>query len=243
MNLLDSVTSVLLVHAHPDDETIGTGGLIAHLASRGIRVTLLTATRGERGDVVSGPLAALAGTAALAEERERELQRATRILGVEQAFWLGEAPARAPALPPRRYLDSGMEWIRPGLAGPSADSDAEALARSPIDEVTDDIVALLTFAPPDLVISYDRTGGYGHPDHVRVHDAALAASIKRSLPYAEIVHAPAPGAQWYELEAFRGTVTAALHCHASQVTVDGDFLVHSGGQRDRIRASVGLRRR
>ena len=243
MSLLDSVTSVLFVHAHPDDETISTGGLIAHLASRGIRISLVTATRGECGDVVAGPLHSLAGTPALAEERERELERAALTLGVNEGFWLGEAPARTPGLPGRRYRDSGMEWIRPGLAGPAADSEADALARAPLTEVTDDLVAVLQHGRFDLVISYDATGGYGHPDHVRVHDAALAASRALAIPYAEILDGPAADAEWFDLDSQRGTVVAALRCHASQLRVDGNDIVHSGGQRDPIRTAVGLRLR
>ncbi|TFD24403.1 PIG-L family deacetylase [Cryobacterium sp. TMS1-13-1] len=243
MSVLDSVTSVLFVHAHPDDETIGTGGLIAYLASRGIHITLVTATRGERGEVVAGPLAALVGTAALAEERERELERAARTLGINEGFWLGEAPARAPGLAPRHYRDSGMEWIRAGLAGPAADSEADALARAPLDEVTTDLVAVLQHVRPSLVISYDATGGYGHPDHVRVHDAALAASQALAIRYAEILDTPEADAEWFDLETQRTTVVAALRCHASQLSVDGDDIVHSGGQREPIRPSVGLRLR
>jgi N-acetyl-1-D-myo-inositol-2-amino-2-deoxy-alpha-D-glucopyranoside deacetylase len=243
MSILDTVTSVLLVHAHPDDETIGTGGLIAHLASRGVRISLVTATRGERGEVVAGPLFAFVGTPALAEERERELERAAVTLGVSERFWLGVAPARAPGLATRRYRDSGMEWIRPGLAGPAPDSDADALARAPLDDVTSDLAAVLQHAQPSLVISYDATGGYGHPDHVRVHDAALAASRGLAIPYAEILDTPAADAEWFGFEAQRDTLVAALRCHASQLTVDGEYVVHSGGQRDPIRTAVGLRLR
>ncbi|TFD69916.1 PIG-L family deacetylase [Cryobacterium gelidum] len=241
MSLLDSVTSVLFVHAHPDDETISTGGLIAYLASRGIRVSLVTATRGERGEVVAGPLSVLAGTPALAEERERELERAARALGVDEGFWLGEIPARAPGLPARRYRDSGMEWIRPGLAGPAADSEADALARAPLAEVINDLMAVLRYVRPSLVISYDAIGGYGHPDHVRVHDAALGASRALTIPYAEILGACAADAEWFDLDAERETVVAALRFHASQLSVDGDDVVHSGGQRDPIRTAIGLR--
>jgi len=243
MSILDSVTSVLLVHAHPDDETISTGGLIAYLTSRGTRIGLVTATRGERGEVVAGPLSALVGSPALAEERERELERAARTLGVNEGFWLGEGPARTAGLPPRRYRDSGMEWIRPGLAGPAPDSDTDALALAPVAEVTADLLAVLQHVQPDLVISYDQTGGYGHPDHVRVHDAALAASRTLTIPYAEVVETRDTAAEWFDLEPYRDTVTAALRCHASQLSVDGEYIVHSGGQREPIRTAVGLRLR
>lgn len=243
MSVLAGLSSALFVHAHPDDETIGTGSLIAELVSRGIRVTLLTATRGERGEVVAGPLSSLEGTDALSAERELELDRASRALGIAERFWLGEAPARQQALAPRQYRDSGMTWVGPGLAGPAPDVDDDALVRAPLHEVTRDIEAFITARRPSLVISYDQAGGYGHPDHVRVHDAARAATHSAGLQFAEIVHDPSHANEWFSLDRHRHTVTAALRCHASQLTVEGSEIVHSGGQREAILTSVGLRAR
>ena len=240
-SILDGCHSVLFVHAHPDDETITTGALIAELVARGVRVWLLTATRGERGEVVAGPLTGLEGTAELAAERDHELRRATDALGVAQRFWLGEAPARATSLSPRRYRDSGMEWIRPGLAGPARDVDDDALVRAPLAEVVSDLRELVQHVNPSLVISYDSGGGYGHPDHVRVHDATVLACRETGIRFAEIVPKSEPNAQWFELEAHRATVTAALRQHASQLTVDGSDIVHSGGQREAITTAIGLR--
>jgi len=241
VSLLDLVTSVLVVHAHPDDETISTGALIAESVVRDIRVSLLTATRGERGEVVPGPLSDLEGTAALTTEREHELQRATAALGVSERFWLGEPPAREAGLAPRRYRDSGMTWIRPGLAGPAADDEDDALAIAPLDEVVADVAALILALRPALVISYDSGGGYGHPDHVRMHVAALAACRAVGTPFAEILHEPADDGEWFDLDRHLTTVTTALRCHASQLTVDGSDIVHSGGQRDPIKTGIGLR--
>lgn len=241
MSLLDGVPSVLFVHAHPDDETISTGALIAEFVARGSRVFLLTCSRGERGEVVAGPLTALAGTAELAAERERELARATGILGIADRFWLGEAPARVPGAEPRRYRDSGMVWIRPGLAGPAADAAADALSVAPLAEVADDIAALITVLRPALVVSYDDGGGYGHPDHVRAHEAALAAGTATGTPFAEVLEAPAADGDWYDLPQHLAVVTDALRAHASQLTVHGDVIVHSGGQREAIVTSAGLR--
>ena len=245
MSLLDGVPTVLFVHAHPDDETIATGALIAELVARGIRVSLLTSTRGEQGEVVAGPLSGLEGTDALTRERERELAGASAALGIGSAdrFWLGVPPARALGLEPRAYRDSGMTWIRPGLAGPADDIDDDALVRAPLAEVTADVAALIGQLRPALVISYDNDGGYGHPDHVRMHEAAVAASRGAGVPFAEVLHAPADGAEWFDLSAHLATVTDALRCHASQLTVDGDsgHIVHSGGQRDPIITAVGLR--
>ncbi|HSP52410.1 MAG TPA: PIG-L family deacetylase [Cryobacterium sp.] len=263
MSLLDGVPTVLFVHAHPDDETIATGALIAELVARGIRVSLLTATRGEQGEVVAGPLSVLEGTAALTRERERELAGAAAALGIGVAdrFWLGTTPARAAGLAPRDYRDSGMIWIRPGLAGPADDIDDDALVRAPLGEVTADVAALVAELRPALVISYDNGGGYGHPDHVRMHDAAVAATRAAGVAFAEVLQveadgysadaagsgaaaaaaAAAEGAEWFDLSAHLATVTAALRWHASQLTVDGDHIVHSGGQREPIITAVGLR--
>lgn len=241
MSLLDAADSVLLVHAHPDDETIATGALIAELVRRGIRASLLTASRGERGEVVRGPLSRLVGTDALAAERERELQRAADTLGIADRFWLGEPPARSAGLPPRRYRDSGMKWVRPGLAGPADDIDDDALSIAPLREVAGDVAALIDRLRPALVISYDDEGGYGHPDHVRIREAALAASREQHTRFAEVLTNPEPDAEWFVLDAHLDTVVDALRCHASQLTVDGTDIVHSGGQRQSIPTSLGLR--
>jgi N-acetyl-1-D-myo-inositol-2-amino-2-deoxy-alpha-D-glucopyranoside deacetylase len=239
--ILDGVSSVLLAHAHPDDETLASGGLIAELVARGVRVTVLTASRGERGEIVAGALPASTDADALTRAREDELAGAIAALGVSAQYWLGEAPARSSVLPPRRYRDSGMTWIRPGLAGPADDADADALSVAPLGEVVDDVAAVLAVERPSLVISYDSGGGYGHPDHVRIRDAALAASALLGIPVAELLEAPAADAEWFSLTEHLGVVTAALRCHASQLTVVGDDVVHSGGQREPIGTDVGLR--
>lgn len=241
MSILDDASTVLLVHAHPDDETISTGALVAQLVARGSRVALLTASRGERGEVVPGPLSSLEGTPSLTRERERELQRAAAVLGISECFWLGEPPARAEGLPARRYQDSGMAWVRPGLAGPADDVADDALSIAPLDEVVRDVAALVSRIRPSLVISYDSNGGYGHPDHVRIREAALAASGRLGTPFAEVLPAPAVDAEWFDLTAHLDAVKAALRCHASQLTVLGDDIVHAGGQREPITASLGLR--
>jgi len=238
---LDTRGPVLFVHAHPDDETISTGALIAELRAGGTEVFLLTATRGERGDVVPGPLSGLEGTDALAEARESELQCASDALGVTERFWLGHGPARAHGLRPRRYRDSGMTWIRPGLAGPADDVPHDALAVAPLPEVAADLAALIAHLHPTLVVSYDNGGGYGHPDHVQSHRAARSASGSHGVTFAEIVQAPEPQAEWFVLDRWIDTVTNALRCHSSQLTVHGGDIVHCGGQREPIRTSVGLR--
>jgi N-acetyl-1-D-myo-inositol-2-amino-2-deoxy-alpha-D-glucopyranoside deacetylase len=259
MSVLDGVSTVLLAHAHPDDETIASGALIAELVSRGIRVLLLTATGGERGEVVPALRESIhnafgADPEALTLVREGELRSAMGILGISKGYLLGTPPARAPGLPQRRYRDSGMAWIRPGLAAPADDAAPDALSTAPLNEVTDDVRALIASIHPDLVVSYDHDGGYGHPDHVRIREAALGAALSANVPFAELLAADlaellaadripvqADGAEWFELDAHLDTVRRALRAHATQVTVVGRDLIHSGGQRQRIPTSVGLR--
>lgn len=251
MSILDGARTVLLAHAHPDDETISSGALIAELAARGIRALLLTATRGEQGEVVPArreQVRTALGTdpadyrAGFARLRERELGEAAAILGVAQRYLLGTAPARVRGLPDHLYADSGMRWIREGLAGPAVDVSADTLTAAPLEEVVHDVGALIEFVSPQLVISYDDNGGYGHPDHRRIREAALAAATASGVPFAELLAEPAPDAEWLALDQHLAVVQDALRSHASQVTVDGDQLIHSGGQRTKIPTSVGLRR-
>lgn len=243
MNILDGVRSVLFVHAHPDDETLATGALISEMAARGIRVQLVTATRGERGEIVAGSLTAEPDPETLSEIRENELSAASTILGISDRYWLGTAPARMNGQTDRRYRDSGMSWITPELAGPSPDVTPDALVSASLDEVTNDLAALIDVARPSLVVGYDNAGGYGHPDHVRMHDATVAACRLTNTPLAEIVAEPGDDIEWFDLEYREPIVAAALRAHATQVRVEGDEIVHSGGQRQAIPTSVGLRPR
>jgi N-acetyl-1-D-myo-inositol-2-amino-2-deoxy-alpha-D-glucopyranoside deacetylase len=242
VSLLCDVRFVLFAHAHPDDETISSGSLILELVARGIRVALLTATRGEQGEVVPARRGLIRDAESLTRVREAELRDAAQSLGVSSTYLLGAPPARAGALAPRRYRDSGMRWIRPGLAGPVPDVPPDALCAAPLPEVVADVGALLQTVRPDLVISYDDNGGYGHPDHRRIRAAAERAAAERGLSFAELVLHDSSGVEWFETPNRLAEVRSALACHSSQLTVDGDEIVHSGGQREPIRTSVGLRR-
>lgn len=231
---------ICFVHAHPDDETIATGALIAHLVDDGRDVTLLTVSRGEMGEVVPGPLSHLAGTEELVQVREAELAEALSRLGVSNHGFLGTPPARVGA--PRRYLDSGMEWIRPGLAGPAADMDEQAFCAADEAEIIADITAWLASTGAEAVVTYDSDGGYGHPDHVRCHHMATRAGRALGLGVYHIVHEPEPEVTWFELEDRLLQLKHALAAHATQLTIERDDIRHSGGQLEPIRASVGLRR-
>ncbi|MHA7984753.1 PIG-L family deacetylase [Rathayibacter sp. CAU 1779] len=242
VNPFAGVRSVLVVHAHPDDETLSSGGLILWLVARGIRVALLTATRGERGEVVP----ALRETTGddpevLTRIRLSELERAVRSLGIADAFFLGEPPARGDGRQPRQYSDSGMRWVTPTLAGPVDDAPAAALTLAPASELVADVAAVIRHLHPDLVVSYDDQGGYGHPDHRAIRAAALAASRREDVPFAELVAPDSPGAYVVDATDRLDAITDALRAHATQLTVDGAEVVHSGGQREPIVTTFGVR--
>lgn len=235
------VRHVTFVHAHPDDETLSSGALIAHLVDAGLAVSVLTATRGERGEVVPGPLSGLEGTPELQLRREAELAGALDVLGVSFHRFLGMRPARV-GDEPRCYLDSGMRWVAEGLAGPAEDCDPRSLCRADASEATADIVAFLRKMGTDLVISYDDDGGYGHPDHVRLHQLSKAAAEMAGIPFAALTNDRGRARRWFELESWLPRVAEALRQHRTQLTVhdDGATITHSGGQSEPIVTSVGL---
>lgn len=236
------VQRVTFVHAHPDDETLASGALIAHLADEGVSVSLLTATRGEMGEVVAGPLASLAGTPELERRREAELAGAIDVLGVDHHAYLGMPPARAAGLEPRRYLDSGMQWISDGVAGPADTSDERSLCAADEAEAVADIVAFLRRTRAEFAVSYDDDGGYGHPDHVRLHHLTRAAAAEVGIPYASLTADEARADAWLDLERYRSRTAEALRHHRTQLTVHDDHrITHSGGQDDTLLTSMGLR--
>lgn len=177
---------VLAVHAHPDDETLSTGGLLATFAEAGLPVCVVTCTRGERGEVIALPGTTSEGRAglegdgpALGAYREGELAAAlVRLAGVdgriEQAF-LDTLPPAGPERTGVRYEDSGMTWVAPGVAGPAPDSPPTAFARVPLDESAGRLAALVRARRPAVVATYEPGGGYGHPDHVRAHQVTVRA--------------------------------------------------------------------
>jgi N-acetyl-1-D-myo-inositol-2-amino-2-deoxy-alpha-D-glucopyranoside deacetylase len=230
---------VLFVHAHPDDESISTGGLIAHLTASGCRCFVLTATRGERGEVRPGVLDAGGDLVAL---RLVEWADACARLGVAGRALLGTPPARAAGHAPRRYQDSGMAWLDAAetLAGPAPDAPADALSLADTDEVAVDIAAYAEARRVDALLTYDAGGGYGHPDHVLLHGATRAAASRLGLPFFEL--SDAAGAVVVDASAHLDAAASALGSYASQLRVEGDELVHVGGQRQQIAVRVGVRR-
>jgi len=143
---------VLTILAHPDDESFGFAGTMATLTDRGVGVTLVCATRGEVGEIL---VEGLATREDLGELRERELREAMAIVGVRDIRLLG-------------YRDSGM-------AGSEENADARAFVNAEQDAVVTLLTAIIDELRPDAVTTFGPDGIYGHPDHIKAHEAALAA--------------------------------------------------------------------
>ncbi len=218
---------VLFVHAHPDDETLDTGGTIATLVDRGARVTVLTCTRGERGEVIPDDLkSALESPDALATLRTAELTAAMAALGVTDHRYLGDADARWSGRGERRYLDSGMSWGAHG-AQPSGEFDPASLDGADFGDVAADIAAVLLDVSPTAIVSYDARGGYGHPDHVRAHEAAKRAAEVYGVPFYAISDG---GDIVVDVSPVLERKRRALAAYRSQLTLDGDTIEFPGGQ-------------
>lgn len=181
------VARVMFVHAHPDDESIGTGGTLAGLSAAGREPLLVTLTRGEQGEVMPGPFSQLQGTEDLAPHRQAELAAALFMLGVERHVFLGVEPARAEGLTPIIYEDSGMEWGPDGRAMAAPTAGRDALTNAPVVEALNDLLAAANEAGAGAIVSYDNGGGYGHPDHVLAHRLGRAVAHALGIPFWEIV--------------------------------------------------------
>ena len=171
---------LLAVHAHPDDETLATGGLLATWAATGQPVTLVTCTRGERGEVIGDALAHLEGDGpALAAHREGELAAALAALGVPNHHYLDRLVSQGATSDPAQvhYEDSGMAWVGAagGQAGAADDVPPRALVAAPVEEAGAALAELIRDLRPAVVVTYEAGGGYGHPDHVRAHEITMRA--------------------------------------------------------------------
>jgi N-acetyl-1-D-myo-inositol-2-amino-2-deoxy-alpha-D-glucopyranoside deacetylase len=155
----------MLVHAHPDDETINNGATMALYAALGAQVTLITCTRGEEGEVLTPELTHLASseTDALGEHREIELANAMKALGVTDFRFLAEGEGK--------YRDSGMMGTEPN-------NRPDVFWQADFEEASDYLVKVIEEVKPHILITYDEIGGYGHPDHIQAHRIAMRASEK-----------------------------------------------------------------
>jgi N-acetyl-1-D-myo-inositol-2-amino-2-deoxy-alpha-D-glucopyranoside deacetylase len=159
---------MLLVHAHPDDETINNGATMARYVAEGAQVTLLTCTLGEEGEILVPELAQLAADQAdqLGGYRIWELRSAMSALGVTDMRFLGG---------PGRYRDSGM-------MGTPANDKPRAFWRADLDEAIAHAVAVVREVRPQVIVTYDENGGYGHPDHIQSHRVAMGAVAAAADP-------------------------------------------------------------
>ncbi len=166
---------LLLVHAHPDDESITTGATIARYAAEGAEVTVVTCTLGEEGEIMAG-LPELAGLGAWAADqlggyRVAELRAACAALGVSR----------------HRYLGGLGRWRDSGMAGTPSASHPRAFTGGNAEEQAAQLAEILDEVRPQVVVTYDSFGGYGHPDHIRAHEITMAAA-PRAGSVARVFH-------------------------------------------------------
>ena len=183
---------LLLVHAHPDDETITSGVTMARYAAEGAQVTLLTCTLGEEGEVLVPELAQLAADQAdqLGGYRIWELRAAMAELGVTDIRFLGG---------PGRWRDSGM-------MGTPANEHPRAFWNADLDEAVAEAVAVVREVRPQVVVTYDENGGYGHPDHVQAHRVAMGSVDAAGDP----AYRPELGEPWQAAKVYWSAVPRSV---------------------------------
>ncbi len=166
---------LLLVHAHPDDETIGTGATMAKYVAEGRGVTLITCTGGEMGEILVPELEHLAADRddKLAEHRRGELDEAMRILGVTDHRFLGGFG---------HFRDSGMEWHDDGYAIPGRHVPENAFWHADLTTAANLLVEVIREVRPQVLVTYDQFGMYGHPDHIQAHRVAMYAAQLAAVP-------------------------------------------------------------
>ena len=223
---------LLLVHAHPDDESIYTGATMARYAAEGAQVTLVTCTLGELGEIIPPSLAYLAAGdgARLGEYRIGELAAACAALGVTDYRFLGG---------PGRWRDSGM-------MGTAGNDDPRCFWRADVDQAAYALLDVIREVRPQVLVTYDANGFYGHPDHIQAHRVAWrafqqAGPARPAKFYATAAPPGGPGgASPPSQQSTEGQVTteidgtayfgrkmAAMRAHATQITVDPPFFALS----------------
>lgn len=244
MESLDIPRRLMLVHAHPDDETITSGATMARYAAAGAQVTLVTCTRGEKGEVIPPELQHLEGDdEALASHRVAELAAAMEALGVEDHRFLGDGALDGGGHPaPAHYSDSGMAYDDDGNAVAAPEMGPDAFALADVDVAAGHLVRVIREVRPQVLATYDPEGGYGHPDHVQAHLVAMRAVALAADP------ASGEGEPWQvakvywsmqpdddsstavvDASEYLEAKVAALRAHGTQVVVgDGSFVLSNG---------------
>jgi N-acetyl-1-D-myo-inositol-2-amino-2-deoxy-alpha-D-glucopyranoside deacetylase len=246
---MEAERSLLLVHAHPDDESIGTGATMAKYAAESARVTLVTCTLGEMGEIIPPDLRHLLPDE-LGQHRIGELERACAALGVTDHRFLGGEG---------RFRDSGMMGL------PDND-DPRCFWQANVDEAAGLLATVIEEVAADVIVTYDSNGFYGHPDHIQAHRVAwraheltgrkakfYATAVPRSM-LAEAVQLPEES--WFvrttdlsvgvpddqvttEIDAtkYLDAKIAAMRAHETQITVDGEFFALSNEMGLRVLAT------
>ena len=150
--------TLVVLHAHPDDEALTTGGTLARASAEGHRVVLVVATNGDHGESPDD----LAAGETLIDRRHAETARSAEVLGIHRVVWLG-------------YRDSGM-------SGWEQNADPASFHQAPLDEAASRFADVLREESADVVVSYDWHGNYGHPDHVKAHRVAHRAADLAGTP-------------------------------------------------------------
>jgi N-acetyl-1-D-myo-inositol-2-amino-2-deoxy-alpha-D-glucopyranoside deacetylase len=202
---------LLLVHAHPDDETITSGVTMARSVAEGAAVTLLTCTLGEEGEVLVPELEQLAADQAdqLGGYRISELRAAMAALGVTDIRFLGG---------PGRWRDSGM-------MGTPANEHPRAFWQADLDEAVAQAVAVVREVRPQVVVTYDENGGYGHPDHIQAHRVAMGAVDAA----ADLGYRPELGRPWQVAKVYWSAVPrSVLQAGIDALAAHGDRTLFEG---------------
>jgi N-acetyl-1-D-myo-inositol-2-amino-2-deoxy-alpha-D-glucopyranoside deacetylase len=238
--------SLLLVHAHPDDESIGTGATMAKYAAEGARVTLVTCTLGELGEIIPPALRHLSPDE-LGQYRIGELDRACEALGVTD----------------HRFLGGAGRWRDSGMMGLPDNDDPRCFWQADVGEAASELAAIIGEVEAGVIVTYDANGFYGHPDHIQAHRVArraaelagrevkfYATAVPRSV-LARAVRLPAGSrfARAADLSAgvpddqvttaidatgYLNAKLAAMRAHETQITVDGEFFALSNGLGQRV---------
>jgi len=241
--------SLLLVHAHPDDETIGTGATMAKYAAEGARVTLVTCTLGELGEIIPPDLRHLLPDE-LGQHRIVELDRACRALGVDDHRFLGG---------PGLYRDSGMMGL------PDND-DPRCFWQANLEEAADALAKIIDEVAASAIVTYNANGSYGHPDHIQAHrvtqrahelTGGTAKLYATAMPRSVLAKAvELPEDSWFvkrrdlsvavpddqvtteiDAAAYLDAKRNAMRAHETQITVDGDYFALSNELGQRILAT------
>ncbi len=248
---------LLLVHAHPDDESISTGATMAKYAAEGAQVTLVTCTLGELGEVIPAELGHLAWDCGggLGQHRIGELAAACQALGVAD----------------HRFLGGAGRWRDSGMMGTPANDWPGSFWQADVDEAAAELLGVIRETRPQVLVTYDANGFYGHPDHIQAHRVAwrafeltdglvskfYATAIPRSvlaeamalLPDATPERGQQPGRAGFarvesldelpfgtddekvttaiDARRYLGAKLAAMRAHATQIAVDSPFFALS----------------